>query len=208
MSRIPSIKGAAIVGMPEVFHKALADGQTTRDALARGLPPRALALLDEPVVAAEWYDVRVIDRMLLMLRDIVGHGNDSFLMRRGSDAAERMIKAGFYQQLGYLSRLRVHSAADARQRFEALGVDLRLLTSLSAAMYNFSTWTVKPDADHGDRYVIEVTEASDFPETLCFTGIGFINRMSSEGGLAARDPLWTWSRPQRDRILYRMSRAL
>ena len=140
-------------------------------------------------------------------RDILGNGDDAWLVRRGAEVAEELMAAGLYQQLKYLARLRVHDEHDARERHAAFGTDLRLLTSLSGTFYNFTTWTPRADPDHADRYLLEVSGARDFPETICWTNLGFINRISSEGGIGGRDPLWTWKRERPDLVVFRMTRA-
>jgi hypothetical protein len=207
MSAVPSIKGMSLKSLTEKFRKILADGTATREELARRLGPEDLALIDGPIIPGDWYDIRILDRMLRLLRDLLGHGDDAWLVRRGAEVAEELMAAGFYQQLKYLARLRVNDESSARERHAAFGTDLRLLTTLSATFYNFTSWTPREDPDHADRYVLDVSGARDFPETVCWTNLGFINRMSSEGGIGGRDALWTWKRERPDLVVFRMRRA-
>jgi len=73
-------------------------------------------------------------------------------------------------------------------------------------MFNFSRWTARSDPDHGGRYLIEVTEAKDFPEVLCWTSDGFVNQMGAQH--RSEGDLWRWERPRIDLIVFRMTRGL
>src|SRR4029453_8429837 len=92
-----------------------------------------------------------------------------------------------------------------RQPFRPCGRALRLLTSLSASILNFSRWASLSDPERAGRYKIEVTEARDFPEVLAWRSDGFVNQMATVHG----DPdLWSWERVADDRIVFRMLRGL
>lgn len=200
---IPSIKGSVFASVVEDVAKARAEAGPGLD-LARWLLPEDLALLDEEIVISRWYDIRCYTRMNELLRDIVGEGGNEYLRERGRHTARRLLEAGLYAQLEYTTRAAV-ATAKPEERFEAFGRDLRLLTTISASILNFSRWEPSVDADHGDRYRIDVVDAEDFPEVLCWRSDGFVNEMAALHGDA---DIWRWERPERERIVFRMVRAL
>jgi hypothetical protein len=140
-----------------------------------------------------------------LLRDTEGGGSNEYLRERGRQTARRLLEAGLYQQLEYLHATQLKRAKDPRARFEAFGRDLRLLNTLSASILNFSKWESKPDPERQDRYVIEVSEARDFPEVLCWRSDGFVNEMATEHG---EPDLWRWERAAPALVVFRMVRSL
>jgi hypothetical protein len=199
----PSIKGSIFANVVEDVNKVVASGELRKEELARWLGAAEVGLLDAKILVSNWYDIRSYDRMNALLRDVVGNGSNEYLRERGRETARKLGAAGIYAQLEYLSRTEVSRAAGAA-RFEAFGRDLRKLTTLSASILNFSVWTPKPDPQHADRYVIEVTDARDFPDTLAWRSDGFVNGMSAKH---SRGDLWCWERPSQDRVLFRMVRS-
>jgi hypothetical protein len=205
MSVMPSVKGSVLKLDVEAVLKLVSGGKISRDDLQRRLQPEDLEVLDHPVRLIAWYDIRITTRLLHLLLDIEGKGNTDYLLRHGANAAQRLLQGGLYQQLEYLKRMQLGGQNSAHTRYLLFGRDLRLLTTLSASIYNFGRWQAKPDSEHEDRYIIEVLEASAFPDALCWTTEGFINRMADRHG----DPdLWHWTRVRPDRIVYRMTRSL
>jgi hypothetical protein len=102
--------------------------------------------------------------------------------------------------------MQVQKESDAQARYEAFGRDMRLLATLSATLYNFGTWQTVPDPEHARRWRLEISEASAFPDALCWTTDGFVNEMMKLGAGAERGPLWRWERVRPDFILYTMVR--
>ena len=140
-----------------------------------------------------------------LLRDVEGGGSSQYLRTLGRQTANRLLEAGLYSQLEYLNRTEVSKVADGPARFAAFGRDLRLLTTISGSILNFSRWASLPDPEREGRYQIEVTEARDFPEVLAWRSDGFVNQMATVHG----DPdLWSWERVAADRIVFRMMRGL
>jgi hypothetical protein len=204
MGTIPSIKGTVFAGVVENVRKAIDSGSTSRQEAARFLEPTDFALLDRPVTITRWYDIRSYTRMSELLREVEGEGSNEYLRDAGRQTARRLLESGLHTQLEYLQKSEVAKVAKP-QRFTAFGRDLHLLTTLSASILNFSRWASKPDPKRSDRYVIEVTEALDFPEVLAWRSDGFVNEMATQHG----DPdLWSWSRESSDRIVFRMVRGL
>jgi len=201
----PSVKGSVFASVVEDVCKSLASGAVRRDQLHRWLKPEDIALLDEKIGISSWYPIGSYTHMGELLRDVEGGGRNEYLRQCGRRTARRLLEAGLYSQLEYLHRAEVGKASGDRARFEAFGRDLRLLTTISASILSFSRWAMKVDPDHERKYVIEVSDASDFPEVLCWRSDGFINEMATHHGDA---DLWTWSRPRPDFVLFRMTRQL
>jgi hypothetical protein len=202
---LPSIKGAVFAFVVEKVLKLLSAGEVSRDELARRLPPDGLAVLARPIVVIAWYDIRIYAGLMELLRDVAGRGRNEYLVRHGSDAAERLLQKGLYQQMEYLKRMELGRETDPSTRYQAFGRDLRLLISMGPSILNFGHQQVKHDPDYADRYMLEISDAGAYPEVLCWTTQGFNNRMA-----AAHDSpdLWRWERPRSDLIRYRMTRAL
>jgi len=200
----PSIKGSVFASIVEDVKKLLASGGVAQAELARWLRAEDIRLLGQTIGAATWYDIRCYTRMNELLRDVEGSGSNDYLRERGRLTARRLLDAGFYQQLEYLQRSEVACTTGKQARFEAFGRDLRKLTTLSSSILNFSRWTPKPEPGTR-RHRIEVSEARDFPEVLCWASDGFVNGISS---VQAGGDLWRWERPKADLIVFRMLREL
>jgi hypothetical protein len=205
MSALPSIKGAVFSLAVEELSKLVSAGRISQAELARRLEPGDLELLSGPVQVTQWYDIRVYARLVELLRDVEGDGSDDYLRRRGARSAERLIHAGVYQQLEYLNRLQVTKVQDPQERFLAFARDLRLLTTLSASVYNFMRWESRPDPGHPDRHRIDVSEAGPLPTIFDPHIEGFINRMTAQGG---EQDLWCARRARPELLLFEMTRPL
>jgi hypothetical protein len=205
MPALPSIKGSLLSSIVESILKLVSAGQISRDELERRLEPSDLQVLDSTIHLTQWYDIRCYERLVKLLLDVEGGGQNEYLRQRGAQAAERLLKAGLYQQMEYLSRTQSAKATDPKERFLAFGRDLRLLTTLSASLVSFSRWEARPDPEWPDRYKIEISEASAYPEVLAWQTDGLINRMARQHG---KPNLWRWERVRPDLIVFRMTRSL
>jgi hypothetical protein len=205
MATVPSIKGAIFIRAVEDTLKLLSAGTLARRELERWLRPSDVALLDNPINASGWYDVQAYGRLLDLLRDVEGKGKDEYLRERGARSAEVLRKAGLYQQMEYLSRTQAAQKSDPEARFLAFGRDLRLITTIHRSIVNFGQQLVKDDPEHRDRYIMEYVDVAPFPESLCWSCDGFVNRIAKP-----RDApdLWKWERPVPDVIIFRMTRSL
>jgi hypothetical protein len=205
MPSVPSIKGAAFGFVVEKTMKLVSAGEISRSELTRRLPPGGLELLDLPIRFVGWYDIRLYACLMELLRDVAGQGKNDYLVQHGGEAAERLLQKGLYQQMEYLKRMKLGKETDPHTRYQAFGRDLRLLVSIGPSILNFGHQRVKDDPEHADRYMLEISEASAYPEVLCWTTQGFNNRMAA----AHDDPdLWRWERPRPDLVRYRMTRSV
>jgi len=205
MAAVPSVKGSLIAASVEDIKKLVQAGTLSEAELERRLEPGDLEVLSRDVNVMSWYDIRIYARLLAILKDAEGDGSIDYLRRRGVQSAERLLNAGLYQQLEYLNRTQIASSVDSHDRFLAFGRDLRLLTTLSGSIYNFMRWESQVDPEIRNRYQIQVSEATAFPDDMGWAAEGFINRMAKQHGQA---DLWRWQRVAPDLIVFRMIRDL
>jgi hypothetical protein len=205
MDSTPSIKGTVFESVVESVRSVVNSGRIAADDLTRWLKPGDLDFLDEEILLVGWYDIGVYARMNALLRDVEGGGSNEYLRECGRRTARGLLEAGLYPQLEYLHRTKLAGESERKARFEAFGHDLQILTSISSGILNFSRWTAKPDPERSDRYLIEVSDAKDFPEELAWRSDGFVNEMASQHG---EPDLWGWGRTAPDLIVFRMLRAL
>jgi cell division protein FtsB len=205
MTTVPSIKGSVFLGQFDFLTKLVEAGEISRSELERRLLPEDLALFDTPIQVTAWYDIRTYARILELLRDVAGGGSNEFLVERGAASAERLLYSGMYPQFDYLKRTQMQAASTPRDRYLAFGRDLRLLITLNDSVLNFSRGGVQADPDHDDRWMLVTSDARDYPEVLCWTTLGFDNRMAQEHGCPG---LWRWERPRPDLIYFRMNYAV
>jgi hypothetical protein len=205
MAQPPSIKGRIFATAVEDLTKLVSSGELRREELTRWLEPGDLPLLDQPVAATEWYSIQTYARVCTLLRDVVGNGSNDYLRQRGERSAHKLLEAGLYAQLEYLKRAQVAKETDPLARHQAFGRDLKLLTTISASILSFSHWESKPDPAEPLRYVIEVSEARDFPEALGYTSEGFVNGMAKQHG---DTDLWRWKRASPELVVFKMIRAI
>jgi len=200
---VPSVKGSVFVAIVEDVQKLLAAKRVKREELGRWLEPRDVAVVDAPVHAHEWYDVRIYARLSELLRDVEGGGRNEYLQKRGERTAKRLLDAGLYAQLDYLKAASFGRKSDPSERTAALGRDLARTTTLSAAILNFGQWAAKPDPLNPKRWIMEVSGARDYPDALAWASCGFSNQLSR---VKSQPDLWSWERPEPDRIVFRMTR--
>lgn len=199
----PSIKGSIFALAIQDLLKLVESGQVSRDELERNLEPGDARYLSEPIGVSGWYDVRAYGRVLELLRDLEGNGENEYLRQRGARSAQTLLERGLYQQLEYLDRMQIKAANDPDARFRAFGRDLKLL--LSMQLHNFGTRSVEVDPDHPHRYIIEFGDAEAYPEALCWTTDGFINAMAKQHDAV---DLWYWERPRPDLVRFKMKRSV
>ena len=205
MSKGACIKGSVFAAAVEDVNKLIIGGSLTRAEAGRWLEPPDFALLEAQISVASWYDIRCYDRMSCLLRDVEGDGRNEYLRDKGRLTARRLLEAGLYTQLEYLQRTEFSKQSSVQQRFRAFGSDLKRLNTLSASILNFSCWTARPDPEHAKRYVIEVSEATEMPETLAWRSDGFVNEMAAQHDTP---DLWSWTRPRPDLVVFRMKREI
>jgi len=205
MSAVPSMKGAAFEFVAEKALKHISSGEISRDELARRLPSGGLEAIERPVVLVAWYDIRIYAGLMELLRDALGKGENEYLVRHGGEAAERLLHRGLYQQIEYLKRMALRKEADPHVRYLAFGRDLRRLVSLCPSIFNFGHLEVRDDAEYADRYMLEISDGSAFPEVLRWSMQGFYNRLAA---VHDSPDLWRLEQPPHELVRHRMTRPV
>ncbi|HYB12649.1 MAG TPA: hypothetical protein VEG67_04210 [Myxococcota bacterium] len=186
----PSIKGVAFQSVAEDLHRLRTERRIREEDLESRLKPGDMVHLDEMVVPSLWYPIDVYGRCLDLLCDVEGEGRPSYLVARGSKAAERMMAVGAYR----------HFLAAADRWGQRAG---QAMVQLASAMYSFMDWVIHHDESTG-TCTIEVGGAADFPESARHTAQGFVEVLFSriDGApvvVAAR-------RPRPDLVIYEVRR--
>jgi hypothetical protein len=205
MPTLPSIKGSVFCAAVEDIRKLLAARKLKQEELTRWLKPKDLTYLESSVQPFEWYDIRSYARMGGLLRDVEGRGSNDYLKQRGAKNAKRLLEAGLYGQLEYTKSTSFARESDKQARSEAFRRDLRRLITLQASILNFARMEVKSDPEHPLRWMMETLQAKEYPEVLCWSTEGLINEMARQHDTP---DLWTWTRPEPDRIVWRMTRDI
>jgi hypothetical protein len=205
MPTLPSIKGSVFSALVEDINKLVATSRLKKEELTRWLKPKDISCLEAPIQPFEWYDIRTYARMSELLRDVEGGGSNEYLRKRGARNAKRLLEAGLYQQLEYTQRTTFVRESDKEARFLAFGRDLGRLTTISASILNFGRTVHKPDPDRKMRWLIEVSQAKEYPEALVWASDGFTNEMARQHN---SPDLWVWERPEPERIVWHMTREV
>ena len=158
------------------------------------------ALLEQKIQPALWYDNRCHARMTELLRDVEGGGRAAYVSARGSATADRLLESGLYQQLQLAS-----GESSATDDPAALRRAIRLLLTLSGAMYDFGSWKLRPGDESSDELFIDVSDAEALTEMNRLTAEGFIRRIAER--LQKSSPLVDSERKSRDLVVYRIRLA-
>jgi hypothetical protein len=206
MSDLPSIKGSVMAGHVQTLLKLRDCGEISRRDLQRALSSNTLSLLDQPIQASAWYDIRSYTQVMELLRDVAGGGDNEYFCRAGAASAERLLQLGFYQQLEYLKRMRLgDSGGDPVERFLAYGYDLRMIATITSSLVNFGPMIVQQDPDHEYRWLTAIVDAQHYPDVLGWATQGFGNRLAIEYGAPG---LWKYERQRPDLVYHRMTYAI
>jgi len=206
----PSTKGSIFKGAIDDLARLRETGRLSEEQIDAGLTAEDLVFLETDVNPASWYPMESYARVTQLLGDVEGAGKDSYFVERGRASARRLMKAGLYQQLAFLSRWNEKTRRGARDE-SALIADyaskLRMVTSMASSIYNVGKWVVEPDPGNPSRVQIAVREASAYSEPMRLAIEGFLNECaySSREDL---DHLYTSERPAPDLILLRMTRDI
>jgi len=200
----PAIKGTLFSAVAADVNRLVEQGRIPPEMLESRLEPGDIALLDEKISAAGWYDLFAYHRMVELLCESEGGGRANYWFERGVRAARRLAEAGIYHQMDYLGRTMVRGEIDPAARFNAFAKDMRLLLSIHASMLNFGDWRCVVDPDHADRYRVEIRDVAGIPDGIFLAAAGMFNGMSeisrSEG---TRN--WEFERIAADFVVLRMT---
>jgi hypothetical protein len=171
----PSIKGSTFQGVIDDLHQAITQGQISLEDAEARLGSAELPFLDREAKAnpASWYSIESYRRIVELLLDVVGGGDDAYLIERGAKSAVRLRDAGVYQQVEYVGRIN-ESRRNTQDTLVELQRQLRLIVTLARSIYNFGEWDVEVE---GDLLRVVVTDARSLPNIAVLTIVGFMNKM-------------------------------
>ena len=193
--REPAIKGTVLVNLVADVLSLRDEGRISADELAARLERQDLEILESKVMPSTWYPISSYRRLTELLVEKDG-GDEDYLRARGARSAQRLLEAGFYEQM---RRLRPGGSVT----FAEIERSVRVLVVMSQTILNFGRSEVFPDPDHERRVMIQISDAADYPEVLRFTSEGFYDACARAAG---RRYSWRSSRPEPDRIVVRMDR--
>lgn len=191
----PSIKGSVIASLVEDILRLRDTGRIPEEALAAGLEPQDLEVLEHKVLASTWFPIETYRRLTELLWRTEG-GDEDYLRARGAASAARLLEAGLYEQMR-----RIQSPDPGVVTLADFERAVRPLIVMSQTILNFGRSELLADPDHERRLIIQISDAADYPEVLRFTSEGFYNACTRAAG---RSYTWCSSRPEPDRILMRM----
>jgi hypothetical protein len=174
----PAIKGTLFSAVAADLNRLVEHGRISPEKLESRLEPGDIALLDEKINAAGWYDLFAYHRMVELLCECEGRGRANYWFERGMRAARRLAEAGIYHQMDYLGRTMASGEIDPSARFNAFAKDMRLLLTIHASMLNFGEWRCVADPDHADRYRVEIRGIAGIPDGIFLAAAGMFSGMS------------------------------
>lgn len=193
------IKGTAIAQVVADVRRLRDAGRIGPEELEEHLEKADRDLLDTEIQPALWYDNAVHARLTDLLRRVEGGGRDAYVVARGAETADRLLESGLYQQL------RLAAGAAATDDPAALRRSIRLLLSISGAMYDFGSWRLRRAEEDSSELCIDVEDAGPLTEMNRLTAEGFIGRIATR--LQSRPPRVTSERVAPDRVVYRIQLA-
>lgn len=191
----PSVKGSLVLGVVVTVRRHRDQGRVPAEQLAARLSGPALSLVDQKVDIGRWYPIGPFCELLDVDWEIGGKRDPEHLRKAGVISADRLFDSGIYQQLHYAER------AEAPQTRDALRRQAKLITTITANLYNFLQFEVRMDSERGDQLEIVYGNAGAFSEALRLTTEGFMNQINVRQGSQRR---WTSERVRPDRIVFRM----
>ena len=206
----PAIKGSIFKGVMDDLARLRAEGKIQESALEAHLTSDELDTIDWDVNPAAWYPIPLYDKLLRLLCEIEGEGKDEYYERRGRASARRLMDAGLYQQLAFLSRWG-DDIKRGKEEEESLVLKyrskLKMVASLAGSIYNTGRWEIEIDSQHSRRVSIAIHDASAYTDPMMRAIEGFLN----ECAVAARKDLAQLHKAVRlspDLILFRMTRDI
>jgi hypothetical protein len=127
--------------------------------------------------------------------EVVGKRDPDYARRSGVLSAERQLESSRYQQLDFANR------AGKAESSNALLLQARLITTVTAAYYNYLETRVAIDPARPDRLEIVYANAAAFPEPLRYATEGFMNQINRSQGSSRQ---WQSERTAPDRIVFWM----
>jgi hypothetical protein len=170
-----SIKGAAFQSVPADVNRLLEQGRLSPRELEARLTPDDIRILREEVLPGSWYSIETYKRLLALLVEFEGERKpERYLIKRGVDAAKRILAMGIYDHLEA-----AHRAVKRSPRDWCAQVG-RVMITLSNAMFSFSQWKFVAHEDERRPFSIHVSDAGAIPDTTRILLQGFIEHVFNQ----------------------------
>jgi hypothetical protein len=192
----PSAKGSIVIGVVASLRGLRRAGRITNDQLAARLSGPAIELLEQKIEVGRWYPMATFAELVDFEWQLVAVRNPEVARESGAKSAGRLFEGGRYQQLDFVERTGKAESRDELVR------QAKLITTITAALYNFLQVTVSIDAEHRDELAITYTNASLLCDALRYSTEGFMNGINARQGSPRR---WSSERTAPDRIVFRLA---
>ncbi|MGH0036836.1 MAG: hypothetical protein ACQGVK_17560 [Myxococcota bacterium] len=184
---VPSIKGVVLRPLVRHVNRLIDQGKLDFVEVESRLDDDDLALLEneESIEATLWYPVACQDRLLGLIRDCFGGGEDRVIVEFAREAAAELLESPSYAAL----------VSGAAKMGERAGV---ALVKISELVFSFSQWSY-----HGESladFRVEVDDAEALPETSQWAAAGFIGHLAER--VLGRPVAITVERPSVGRVVY------
>jgi hypothetical protein len=189
-------KGSIVVGAVVSLRHLRNAGRITGGQMAARLSGGALALLEEKIDIGRWYPMGLFAELVDFEWDAVGGRDPEYARQSGAKGARRLFQSGRYQQLDFAQRTGRAETRDALVRRS------KLITTVTAMLYNFLEVSVGIDPARPDQLQIVYANAAEFTEPLRYTTEGFMNAINEAQGSSRR---WSSERTARDRVVFRLA---
>jgi hypothetical protein len=189
----PSAKGTIVMGVVATLRKLRKGGQLTKEQLAARVSAAALELFEQKIEPSRWYPMPVFRELVEFEWDVVAKRNPDYARQAGALSAERQFESSRYQQMDFAKRAKKAESANA------LLLQARLITTVTAAFYSFLDTSVGIDPARPDKLEIVYANAAGFPEPLRYATEGFMNQLNVRQGSKRR---WTSERVAPERIVF------
>ncbi|HTO09721.1 MAG TPA: hypothetical protein VMR86_21905 [Myxococcota bacterium] len=120
------------------------------------------------VAASAWYPVRIYDRVLTLMMKRAGGGQTEYLVELGREGTAALARQGMYKQM------------DRQAGSEPDAAFVRTLLTLAKALYSFTSWELESFDARAGSFVIRISGAGDYPDSLRWRNCGFLETMTSQ----------------------------
>ncbi|HVP30973.1 MAG TPA: hypothetical protein VMW35_17600 [Myxococcota bacterium] len=185
----PSVKGIVVRVAVEQVRDLLRRGVAREADLEKLLGAEGAKFVREADVSSTtWYPAPLYDALLRFLMATLGRGRPDCLIESGRQAAEAIAEKGIYSQFDR----KAGGDAEADPRV------IQMMTTLSKAIYSFTTWSVGEVDFAKGRFEIWISDAAAYPDSFMWRNVGFLEVMTSR----ATGEAWkvTCERHSRERI--------
>ncbi|MCA9512102.1 MAG: hypothetical protein R3E88_04560 [Myxococcota bacterium] len=187
----PALKGLAVRPAFDRVCEMRKRGAIDDGELASRLGPRHVGLVDSGVEAGLWYPIELQDRLLRIVSEVDGGGDDHYLVAFGRETARAVTHSAAMQWLIEGARALGPRAGRALVRMARVG-------------FNFGTYTF--EGDTMDQFVVRCTEVDPMPTSIGLNIQGFIEQVASDW--RRRNLACVFERPHRGEILFRVKPRL